>query len=461
MAQGHDRKILRVGIIQNGRIVEERLLRRRDRVTLGQSPRNTFVLPAAGVPRSLLLFDVRDGRYRLHFRPGLNGKLSVDGAVLDFRALREQKLARKVGDGYVVPLPDSSRGKVVIDDVTVLFQFVVPPPAPATARLPSSLRSNWTRFIDWPFVTALLGSFVVQVFSITFIVSQDYPEPPRGIDALDDRFVSMLIAEPEPPPEQEEKEEPIEKEKEKEKVAEKKKPEPEKKPEKKPEPEPKTPEEIAKRQAEDMRRMQKKVQEKTILGAIGTLGGDGPGTFVDTLKDGATDVAMAEAFDGTRGIAMGGTADAEGRQVGAEVGSVAGIEDGALEARPRKAVKTEKKGPEVDVRGSVTVKAPTETFGTGALDGKAISKVVNRRKRSVQGCYEKELKRSPDLAGKVKVQFTVLESGRVGDVNLLEDTIGNGAVGKCIVRQVKRWRFPKPDGGSVTVTFPFIFAPSG
>lgn len=458
MAQGRDHKILRVGIIQNGRIVEERLLRRRDRVTLGQSPRNTFVLPSAGVPRSLTLFDVRDGRYRLHFRPGLNGKLSIDGAVLDFRALREQKLARRLGEGYTVPLPESSRGKVVVDDVTVLFQFVVPPPAPAATRLPTSLKASWTRFIDWPFVTALLGSFVVQVFSLVFIVSQDYPEPPRGIDALDDRFVSMLVSEPPPPEEQEEKEEPVE-EKEKEKVPEKKKPEPEK--EKKPEPEPKTPEEIAKRQAEDMRRMQKAVQEKTILGAIGTLGGDGPGTFVDTLKDGATDVAMAEAFDGTKGIAMGGTNDGDGRQVGAEAGSVAGIDDGALEARPRKAVTTEKKGREVDVRGSVAVKSPTESFGTGALDMKAVSKVVNRRKRSVQGCYEKELKRNPDLSGKVKVQFTVLESGRVGDVQLLEDTIGDDGVGKCIVRQVKRWRFPKPEGGSVTVTFPFLFTPSG
>jgi len=458
MAQGRDRKILRVGIIQNGRIVEERLLRRRDRVTLGQSPRNTFVLPSAGVPRSLVLFDVRDGRYRLHFRPGLNGKLSVDGAVLDFRALREQKLARKVGDGYAVPLPESSRGKVVIDDVTVLFQFVVPPPGPAATRLPSSLRSGWSRFIDWPFVTALLGSFVLQVFSITFIVSQDYPEPPRGLDTLDDRFVSMLVSEPPPVEEPEAKEEPVEKEEEKEKTPEKK-PEPEeKKPE--PKPEPKTPEEVAKRNAEDMRRMQKAVQEKTILGAIGTLGGDGPGQFVDSLKDGATDVAMAEAFDGTRGLAMGGTADAEGRQVGAEAGSVAGIDDGALQARPRKAVSTEKKGRELDVRGSVAVKAPTETFGTGALDGKAISKVVNRRKRAVKGCYEKELKRTPDLSGKVSVQFEILESGRVGEVRVLEDTIDNEAVSKCIVRQIKRWRFPKPDGGSVRTTFPFVFTPS-
>lgn len=461
MAQGRDRKILRVGIIQNGRLVEERLLRRRDRVTLGQSPRNTFVLPSAGLPRSLMLFDVRDGRYRLHFRSGLNGKLSVDGAVLDFRALREQKLARKVGDGYVVTVPENGRGKVVIDDVTVLFQFVVPPPAPTAARLPSSMRAGWSRFVDWPFVTALIGSMVVQVFSITFIVSQDYPEPPTGIDALDDRFVSMLIAEPDEPEVPEEKEEPVdEKQKEKKKEPEPEKaPEPEKKPEKKPEP--KTAEEIAKRNAEDMRRMQKAVKEKTILGVIGTVGGEGPGQFVNTLQDGAARVAMDEAFDGTRGIAIGGTADAEGRQVGAEAGSVAGIDDGALQARPRKAVETEKKSAEVDVRGSVAVKSPTESFGTGDLDLKAVTQVVRRRTSAVKGCYEKQLKRTPDLAGKVKIQFTILESGRVSEVEVRENTTGNDDVGQCIIARVKRWRFPKPQGGSVTVSFPFVFAPSG
>jgi hypothetical protein len=38
--------------------------------------------------------------------------------------------------------------------------------------------------------------------------------------------------------------------------------------------------------------------------------------------------------------------------------------------------------------------------------------------------------------------------------------MGSDAVGDCIISRLKRWRFPKPDGGSVTVNFPFIFTPS-
>ena len=69
--------------------------------------------------------------YHLNFRAGMNGKVSVDNEVFSFKALREQKLARKRGDKYSVPLVERSRGKVVFGDVVVLFQFVTPPPPPS------------------------------------------------------------------------------------------------------------------------------------------------------------------------------------------------------------------------------------------------------------------------------------------------------------------------------------------
>lgn len=457
MAHGGDRKILRCGVVQNGQLIEERLLRKRAAVSLGQSPRNTFVVTAPGVPRALVLFEVHGGAYHLAFRPGLNGKLAVDGSVLDFRALREQKLARPVGDRYLVPLDAQSRGKVVVGDVTVLFQFVAPPPRPAPATMPRAFRGGWLRLFDWPFVVALLASFVVQVFPITWIVSQDYPEPPRGLDALPDRFVTMLIDEK--PPVEEEK--PEEKREEKDKNPE---PKPEPKPKDKPEPTPveRTPEQVAEQKAVEMRRMQKAVRQKTILSVIGTEGGDGPASFINTLRDGATDVAIAEAFDGTSGIEFAGAPTTERAVAGGEIGDVAGIDAGALRtSTERRAVTTGQKAPEVAVRGSVVAKDVEESFGTGTLDQREIKGVVNRRMGAINGCYEKQLKRNPKLAGKVGVQFTILESGRVGEVRIVEDTIGDGEVARCITARMRGWRFPPPAGGAVTVRFPFIFEPAG
>ena len=466
MAEGRDRKILRIGIIQNGKIIEERLLRKRESVTVGQSPRNTFVLPSSGLPKSMVLFELKGGVYSLNFRPSMSGKVSVEDAVLDFRALREQKLAKKRGDHFGLALSDKSRGKVVIDDVTLLFQFVTPPPPPSKLQLPASVRGGWFKSMDWPFVTTLMGSFVFQVFSVAFMVTRDYPEPPRGIDSLPDRFVQMIIEDkPTPPPEttaDDKKEEDPEGEKAPVEAPPAPKAEPKPKDEPKPETDapPKTPEEAAKVDAERVRKMQKKVQDKTILKFIGTTAGDGGGSIVDTLKGGATDVKIADAFDGTSGVMVAKTdTERDRRRQTRGTGKVAGIQ-GDLKAQGGGPVSTGTKGKEVNVKGTVQVKKPSEAFGTGVLDSSSIGSVVNRRKGAVKSCYEKQLKRNPKLAGKVKVQFTILESGRVGSTRVLEDTTGDPAVGTCIANAMQRWRFPKPDGGSVTVAFPFVFAPS-
>jgi TonB family protein len=472
MAQGRDRKILRIGIIQNGKIIEERLLRKRESVTIGQSPRNTFVLPSSGIPKSATLFELKGGVYTLNFRPQMSGKVSVEDAVLDFKALREQNLAKKRGDHYVLPLSEKSRGKVVVDDVTLLFQFVTPPPPPSKLQLPASVRQGWLKGLDWPFVSTMLGSFVFQVFTVAFIVTRDYPEPPRGIEALPDRFVKMIVEPPEakpPPPEKDSEEKKDEEGDIKEEVVEKKpEPKPQPKPEPKPEPEDKPevakgPEDPAAKEAR-LRKIKEEVASKTILKQLGSMGGEGPGGLVDSLKEGAVDVKMAEAFDGASGVVVADrdtkARDRRGRAK-AGAGKVAGLQDGDLKAKGGGPVETGSKGKEVSVKGTVAVKKPSEAFGTGVLDSSAIAKVVSRRKGAIKSCYEKQLKRNPKLAGKVKVQFTILQSGRVSNARVLEDTTGDPAVGKCIVSGMQRWRFPKPDGGDVTVAFPFVFAPSG
>ena len=51
-------KILRIGIIQGARIVEERLVRKRQDVTIGQSTKNMFVIPTEALPKTFTLFEV-------------------------------------------------------------------------------------------------------------------------------------------------------------------------------------------------------------------------------------------------------------------------------------------------------------------------------------------------------------------------------------------------------------------
>jgi hypothetical protein len=46
--------------------------------------------------------------------------------------------------------------------------------------------------------------------------------------------------------------------------------------------------------------------------------------------------------------------------------------------------------------------------------------------------------------------------GRVTTVRVAQSTLNNERVEGCMTRQIKRWQFPTPDGGSVDVTFPFL-----
>ena len=77
-------------------------------------------------------------------------------------------------------------------------------------------------------------------------------------------------------------------------------------------------------------------------------------------------------------------------------------------------------------------------------------------------CYEKELARAPDLYGRVIVQFTIAGTGAVVASIVQSSTMNNATVEQCIAGAVKRWEFPKPQGGGIViVSYPFILKAAG
>jgi hypothetical protein len=60
------------------------------------------------------------------------------------------------------------------------------------------------------------------------------------------------------------------------------------------------------------------------------------------------------------------------------------------------------------------------------------------------------------------VQFTIAGTGQVIASMVQSSTLNNGAVEQCIAQAVRRWEFPKPQGGGiVVVTYPFVLKASG
>src|SRR5262245_43887742 len=169
-------KILRIGIIQGEKIVEERLVRKRENVTVGQSAKNTFVVPASNaLPRSFTLFELTPQGYALNFTDGMDGRISLGDNVVALPALRQAGKAEKKDGVYHVLLGDKSRGKIVIGDVKVLFQFVAPPPVQPRPQLPASVRNSLLQNMDWMLVGVLAASFLVHFGFVIYLRTIDFP----------------------------------------------------------------------------------------------------------------------------------------------------------------------------------------------------------------------------------------------------------------------------------------------
>ena len=97
----------------------------------------------------------------------------------------------------------------------------------------------------------------------------------------------------------------------------------------------------------------------------------------------------------------------------------------------------------------------------GYLSAEQINRVVRANQAAIRYCYEVEVQRQPNLRGRIEIAWRVNLQGSVSSARVARSTMNNSRVEGCIVRQVRRWRFPRPDGGEVSVQYPFIFGVQG
>lgn len=101
---------------------------------------------------------------------------------------------------------------------------------------------------------------------------------------------------------------------------------------------------------------------------------------------------------------------------------------------------------------------PGKTMVRGALDKNVIRRVIRKSQNQVRFCYERELVKDPELAGRITVKFVISAKGTVVNTEIASTTMKNEAVERCLERVVQRMRFPAPRGGGIVmVNYPFIF----
>ncbi len=362
----------------------------------------------------------------------------IDGKRFTLDELVAAGKGTRSGDTTEIPITDDLRLIVVAEGVTYAAHYERP-----------LVKVVATRDIDWSAVGMM--TFIAGIFAVMWLII--YTTPPStgdDIQPLDDRFAQMLLQKPEEPEKDKGKEdankdagEGAKAKKEEGKVGKKES-------------------KIDKAKGEK-RDVNQQALDKQIAENAGVLGAmsDGPmgGAFASGLNAnlsagiggliGSNGTQFGSGGLGGRGggLGGGGTADGLGGMGTRGMGSgSSGFGSGGGSFGPK---------------GKGGVSANTgDPIIMGALDRALIDAVIKRKLSQIKFCYQRELQKNPELAGKVSIKFTIAKDGTVSSASAPTNTMKNAAVDACIIERFKQMQFPEPKGGGIViVTYPFIFAP--
>jgi len=449
-------KVLRIGVIQGGKIVEERIIRRRETVTVGPSEKAHFVFAAQDLPSSRFeLFETKGEEYTLNFTETMSGRISIEGGVGELVDLRKTGKARAKGKIWQVPLTDQSRGKIAIGESTILYQFVAPPPMQPRPQLPAAVRGNLlANAINFSTV-CIMFFILLETGMCIWWANTDWPKP--NMDEIFEKYKELVqprIAKIE--------EQKAEAETGKTENADEKAEEDKKKTKKENWKDDDTPkksaDEIARERAEKRAQLAEALAQTGINKILGALGGDG--AIADVMRGGDVGADQDELLAQVSGVgvatgeegALHGPAGGKGSGEAADISQIK-VGDG-------KDVATEGPGAERKIEGKVRKKDPIASGGSGMLEPGEVAGVVARRMGAIKGCYEQALKRNPSLQGKLSILFTISGSGKVSSAKCTVNEL-TPEVCSCIESAFLRFRFPPPEGGTVTFEYPFLFQPAG
>lgn len=439
-------KVLRIGLVQSGRVIEERIIKKRQTVTVGPSEKNLFVISAQDVPASFKLFELTDGSYYLNFQETMTGRVALPTGISDLIVLQGQ--ARKTAEGFQVKLTEDSRGKVVVGDTTFLFQFVAPPPIQPKPQLPVSV-TRGASGIDWATTMIAAFSFLAHFMALGALYS-DWLDPVVDYEVNVKSLVESVRNLPAPPP-LEEKESTDEKAKAEEKKEEAPKaeaPKPVKK-------------EAAPSEGEKPKMSTAEVAalaDELDSFDMGVLGADtGKAATADVLGSGDSVASsiMDKAAESGAGVSSGGPG-------GLKLGSGGGaIRPGAGGNSLSSIGSTGKAAGEGSGKGTV-VAGPKgrASVGGAAVSGGSVgnaSSVVARMSAGFRACYNRGLAQNPDSSGRIDLKIRVGAGGEVTGVAATSSGNIPASVLNCVKGRARAARFAPPDGGQAVVAVPVTF----
>ena len=422
-------KVLRIGVVQEGKIAQERLIRFGEVVTVGDGLKATFAVQGLGLGPAHQLFVPSAGSYALVVPESIEGKISWKDGIRDLSDLRTRGEMQKRGAFWALQLTESVRGKIALGNTTLLFQFVNAPPEPVRAVSSADFKARLFDDED-PLFIGLLGLFngIAVLFYGAILLA-----PPPAEPSMEQRLqaaINLIVEVPPIPPEVPEQG-PVEK------------PE-EAKQEAKQEPETKA-EAAVETKSEAAPTIEQLEQKSVLLQLLGTSGAGSDQLAEDIFGDQA-------AASGDLDAALKGVSGAElatASSVGLKQGSGGGTGDIAIGITNATVGKVST-GEGVAI---VVKRAKIESDDAGDIDveegdADAVQKTVRGNRGRIETCLGNALKQDPSTSGRVGVTWTIVK-GKVNGAKVLTNTTNNTVLGTCISNAVRGMKFPEEFSGTV------------
>ncbi len=438
VAQQTGPKVLRIGLVQAGRVIEERIIKQRTSVSIGQSEKATFVVPTPNIPPQFKLFELIGNDYYLNFIDGMTGRVALATGISDLAGLRGQ--AKRVGPAYQIRLTEEARGKVVIGDITFLFQFVAPPPPQPRPQLPLSVKGGLASQIDWTLTIIAAFSFMFH-FGFIGAMYSDWLDPVVGDENVAG-LIDMTKNLPAPPPIEEKSDAPAtsatsaasakqDPGQQKQNAA---------------------PGKISEAKAAALAQEAQTMQMQMLAAFGGTSAVQGALNRSDVPVGDLSAVAQSAAGVSNTGgdlkLAGGGGA------------TIPGARGGGLQSLGQ----TQGGGGGTAGQGR-EVKGPTGEASMGAV---STSAPVANAERTIAGlrpgfrsCYNKGLANDPSMAGKIVLAIKIAPNGEVQDVSKVGGSGLASDVEQCIIKKARNASFDAPGGSGSTVQVPVTFVKQG
>ena len=382
------------------------------------------------------------GRARIRVPSDAEGTMIERGqsTSLDRIKVPENAVSRQ-GDLYATELRADQSLTFRIGSSGFHLRFVPEPQLPVTPRPKAVAR------LRGPISRALGSSVLVHILVIVFGLGSSamtYREAPREVWAQIEPEEPRPVEVPEPPPP------PPEPEPEPEPVEAPPPPEPEPQPRAKPN-----------RRKKPGRRSKAGGAPKTkptsvgVLGGLAGMGKKAPGKA--SLLTAATNLdAVRVAGDYRTGGMISKAPSSEIRLAGGGGGEPLTRGSAELLRKGSGFAKLDRRG-SGKVRGKVGRATARNIQAQGQLSRAEIQKVLNAHMNEISYCYERLLFKRASLQGKITVEWTIRRNGTVSGAKQKHSTVQSAELTSCLLKKMAKWRFPKPEGGVVIVSYPFNF----